>query len=43
MFRGDFYTVRLGSVKVARTAAGVERMLARLGPDDYFGEIAVVR
>ncbi|HEX3150177.1 MAG TPA: cyclic nucleotide-binding domain-containing protein [Gemmataceae bacterium] len=42
VFRGDFYTVRLGSVKVARTAAGVERVLARLGPDDYFGEIALL-
>jgi ferredoxin len=41
-FRGDFYVVRLGSAKVARTEAGVERVLARLGPDDYFGEIALL-
>ena len=42
VFRGDFYVVRLGSAKVARTEAGVERVLARLGPDDYFGEIALL-
>ena len=41
-FRGDFYIVRLGSVKVARTVGGREQVLARLGPDDYFGEIALL-
>jgi len=42
VFRGDFYIVRLGSVRVARTEAGQERVLARLGPGDYFGEIALL-
>lgn len=42
VFRGDFYIVRLGSVKVSRTEVGTERVLARLGPDDYFGEIALL-
>jgi Fe-S-cluster-containing dehydrogenase component len=42
VFRGDFYIVRLGSVRVSRTEAGQERVLARLGPGDYFGEIALL-
>jgi CRP-like cAMP-binding protein/Fe-S-cluster-containing dehydrogenase component len=42
VFHGDFYIVRLGSLKVARTEAGAERVLNRLGPDDYFGEIALL-
>ena len=36
IFRGDFYTVRSGSCKVARTAAGVERVLASAWPRRLF-------
>ena len=41
-FRGDFYILRIGSAKVSRTEGGREQVLARLKPDDSFGEIALL-
>lgn len=38
----DFYIVRTGFVKVVKSAGGSERVLARLGPDDHFGEVALL-
>jgi hypothetical protein len=42
--QGDFvYTIVSGEVEVIREdAAGVETVLARLGPGEYFGEMALV-
>jgi Fe-S-cluster-containing hydrogenase component 2/CRP-like cAMP-binding protein len=38
----DFYIVRQGFVKVTKQAGGTERVLARLGEDDHFGEVALL-
>jgi Fe-S-cluster-containing dehydrogenase component/CRP-like cAMP-binding protein len=42
VFRGDFYIILLGFVKVSQTSDGQERVLASLGPTRYFGEIALL-
>lgn len=37
------YVLQKGEVEVLRTTEGQEVLLARLGPGDYFGEIALLR
>lgn len=38
----DFYIIRSGFVKVVKVDGDVETVLARLGPDDHFGEVALL-
>ncbi len=42
IFRGDFYVIHIGFVKVSKMVAGVERVVAHLGKGDHFGEIALL-
>ncbi|WP_020474401.1 cyclic nucleotide-binding domain-containing protein [Zavarzinella formosa] len=41
-YKGDFYFVRYGSIKVSRNPLGQEIVLNRLTANDYFGEIALL-
>lgn len=41
-YKGDFYFVRFGSLKVSRSPLGQEIVLNRLTANDYFGEIALL-
>ncbi len=41
-YKGDFYFVRYGSLKVSRSPLGQEIVLNRLTANDYFGEIALL-
>ena len=41
-YKGDFYFVRFGSLKVSRSPLGQEIVLNRLTSNDYFGEIALL-
>ena len=38
-----FYIIVTGEVEVVRTSHGAERGVARLGPGQFFGEIAILR
>src|SRR5581483_6871224 len=38
----DFYVIRIGTVRVFRTVGGRQQVQARLGADDYFGEVALL-
>jgi Fe-S-cluster-containing hydrogenase component 2 len=38
----DFYVIRIGTVRVFRTVGGREQVQARLGADEYFGEVALL-
>ena len=40
---GDkLYVIQAGEVELSRTAGGGQRVVARLGPGDFFGELGVV-
>ena len=41
-FRGDFYIIHLGFVKVSKTVDGHERVIRHLSKGDHFGEIALL-
>jgi CRP-like cAMP-binding protein len=38
-----FFIIVAGEVEVIRTSRGAERVVARLGPGQFFGEIAILR
>jgi CRP-like cAMP-binding protein len=39
----NFFIIVAGEVEVIRTSRGTERIVARLGPGQFFGEIAILR
>jgi CRP-like cAMP-binding protein len=39
---GPMYVVQRGRVRIAKRAGGGERVLATLGPGDFFGEMAIL-
>ena len=40
---GDkLYIIQSGEIELARTTTGAPRVVARLGPGDFFGELGVV-
>lgn len=39
---GSMYVIRSGRVRLTRTADGIRRLVATLGPGEFFGEMAVV-
>lgn len=41
-FRGDFYIIVLGFMKVSRMIRGQEQIIEELGPERHFGEIALL-
>jgi CRP-like cAMP-binding protein len=40
---GKFFIIATGEVEVVRTRHGADRVVTRLGPGQFFGEIAILR